>query len=210
MKQFKLQGRNTGVTEIVAPSVNRQRVERLEKAENRQGVVFIKDAKTNRFRLHQVYPTRKQARATAKNLNSQGITTLTAIKEKTPNVYTGLYLYLVEETGQQYYAVGLDEMLKLINDLHRDDYKLYKARSRKEREGYIAFAHHYKDNKIVSTRMYGTEEEALAYIAKRKYTNDNTVMLCKAVRYYRGFAFKHQDIDKYNTLRDAKQALLNK
>lgn len=210
MKQFKLQGRNTGVTEIVAPSVNRQRVERLEKAENRQGVVFIKDSKTNRFKLHDVYPTRKQARAIAKSLSSQGFTVLTAIKEKTPNVYTGLYLYLVEETGAQHYAIGLDAILKLINDLHRDDYKLYKARNRKETEGYIGFAYQYKDGKVVSTRFYKSEEEAMAYISKRKYTSEETIQICKAIRFYRGFAFKHQDIDKYNRIKDAKQALLNK
>ena len=51
VKGFKLQGRVTGVTEIVAAPVNRKRVERLENAANRQGVVFIKDSKTNRFRL---------------------------------------------------------------------------------------------------------------------------------------------------------------
>ena len=210
MKQFKLQGRNTGVTEIVAPSVNRQRVERLEKAENRQGVVFIKDSKTNRFKLQGVYPTRKQARATAKSLSSQGFTVLTAIKEKTSNVYTGLYLYLVEETGAQHYAIGLDAILKLINDLHRDDYKLYKARTRKEKEGYIGFAYHSKDDKVVSTRFYATEEQAMAYINKRRYTDKETIQVCKAIRYYRGFAFKHQNIDKYNRLRDAKAALSNK
>ncbi len=210
VKGLKLQGRNTGVTEIVAAPVNRQRVERLENAANRQGVVFIKDARTNRFRLHSVYPTRKQARSVAKDLTSQGYTVLTAIKEKTTNVYTGMYLYLVENTGQQHYAIGLDKMLNLLNDLHRDDYKLYKARSRKETEGYIGFAYHSKDDKVVSTRFYATEEQATAYINKRKYADKNTIQVCKAVRYYRGFAFKHQDIDKYNRLRDAKNALNNK
>lgn len=210
VKGFKLQGRVTGVTEIVAAPVNRKRVERLENAANRQGVVFIKDSKTNRFRLYNVYPTRKQARAVAKDLKNQGHTVLTAIKEKTTNVYTGMYLYLVEETGAQHYAIGLDKMLNLINDLHRDDYKLYKARSRKETEGYIGFAYHRKDDKVVSTRFYATEEQAAAYINKRKYTDKETIQICKAVRFYRGFAFKHQDIDKYNRLRDAKAALNNK
>lgn len=210
VKGLKLQGRNTGVTEIVAASVNRQRVERLENAANRQGVVFIKDTKTNRFKLHSVYPTRKQARVVAKDLKAQGFTTLTAIKEKTSNVYTGMYLYLVEETGVQHYAIGLDKMLNLINDLHRDDYKLYKARNRKETEGYIGFAYQYKDDKVVSTRFYQSEEQAMAYISKRKYTSEETIQICKAIRYYKGFAFKHQDLDQYNRVKDVKEALKNK
>ena len=84
---------------------------------------------------------------------------------------------------------------------------LCKQRSHKEVIGYIAFALNNKDNKFVCTRLYESEEKAYNYISKRAYINNNTIRVFRVAKYYKGFEFKHQDLDDCHRLKEAKAKL---
>ena len=67
--------------------------------------------------------------------------------------------------------------------------------------------HSGKDNKFVCTRLYNSEEKAYERINKRAYIDNNTIRIFRVVKYYKGFEFKHQDLDDCHRLKEAKAKL---
>ena len=117
-------------------------------------------------------------------------------------------MFLIEDIeGNVANAFGLDNALKTLNKVHKKDMHLCKQRSHKEVIGYIAFALNNKDNKFVCTRLYESEEKAYNYISKRAYINNNTIRVFRVAKYYKGFEFKHQDLDDCHRLKEAKAKL---
>ena len=169
-------------------------------------MILIKNNKTNALERYGVYSTEKKALAEQRRLNKEGIKTVIVNKEKTTNQYDGVFL--IEDTeGNVANAFGLDNALKTLNKVHREDMHLRKQRSHKEVVGYIAFALNTKTNQFVCTRLYNSEEEAYKYISKRANANNNTIRVFRVARYYKGFEFKHQDLDDCHRIKDAKAKL---
>lgn len=173
---------------------------------NREYMIFVKNNKTKKLERHGVYSTEKKALTEQRKLNKEGIKTVIVNKEKTTNQYDGVFL-IEDIEGNVANAFGLDNALKTLNKVHKEDMHLYKQRSHKEVIGYIAFALNNKDNKFVCTRLYESEEKAYNYISKRAYINNNTIRVFRVAKYYKGFEFKHQDLDDCHRLKEAKAKL---
>lgn len=173
---------------------------------NREYMIFVKNNKTKKLERHGVYSTEKKALTEQRKLNKEGIRTVIVNKEKTTNQYDGVFL-IEDIEGNVANAFGLDNALKTLNKVHKEDMHLCKQRSHKEVIGYIAFALNNKDNKFVCTRLYESEEKAYNYISKRAYINNNTIRVFRVAKYYKGFEFKHQDLDDCHRLKEAKAKL---
>lgn len=173
---------------------------------NREYMIFVKNNKTKKLERHGTYSTEKKALTEQRKLNKEGIRTVIVNKEKTTNQYDGVFL-IEDIEGNVANAFGLDNALKTLNKVHKEDMHLYKQRSHKEVIGYIAFALNKKDNKFVCTRLYESEEKAYNYISKRAYINNNTIRVFRVAKYYKGFEFKHQDLDDCHRLKEAKAKL---
>lgn len=173
---------------------------------NREYMIFVKNNKTKKLERHGVYSTEKKALTEQRKLNKEGIRTVIVNKEKTTNQYDGVFL-IEDIEGNVANAFGLDNALKTLNKVHKKDMHLCKQRSHKEVIGYIAFALNNKDNKFVCTRLYESEEKAYNYISKRAYINNNTIRVFRVAKYYKGFEFKHQDLDDCHRLKEAKAKL---
>ena len=129
---------------------------------NREYMIFVKNNKTKKLERYGVYNTEKKALVEQRKLNKEGIKTVIVNKEKTANQYDGVFL--IEDTeGNVANAFGLDNALKTLNKVHKEDMHLYKQRSHKEVMGYVAFALNNKDNKFVCTRLYNSEEKLLRF-----------------------------------------------
>lgn len=206
-KVFKLERRENRVNEIeYCVPVKADALKKI--VTNREYMILTKNNKTNELERHGVYSTEKKALAEQRRLNKEGIKTVIVNKEKTTNQYDGVFL--IEDTeGNVANAFGLDNALKTLNKVHREDMHLRKQRSHKEVVGYIAFALNTKTNQFVCTRLYDSEEEAYKYISKRANANNNTIRVFRVARYYKGFEFKHQDLDDCRRLKDAKAKLRN-
>ena len=127
-------------------------------------------------------------------------------KEKTENQYDGVFL--IEDTeGNVANAFGLDDATKSLNAIHKEDMQLRKQSSHKETVGYMAFALSAKTGKFVCTRLYPSEQEAYSFIKRRAYAISSTVRIFRVVRYYKGFEFKHQDLDDCHRIKEAKAKL---
>lgn len=173
---------------------------------NREYMIFVKNNKTKKLERYGVYNTEKKALVEQRKLDKEGIKTVIVNKEKTANQYDGVFL--IEDTeGNVANAFGLDNALKTLNKVHKEDMHLYKQRSHKEVMGYVAFALNNKDNKFVCTRLYNSEEKAYERINKRAYIDNNTIRIFRVVKYYKGFEFKHQDLDDCHRLKEAKAKL---
>lgn len=204
-KVFKLERRENRVNEIeYCVPVKADALKKI--VTNREYMILTKNNKTNALERYGVYSTEKKALAEQRRLNKEGIKTVIVNKEKTTNQYDGVFL--IEDTeGNVANAFGLDNALKTLNKVHREDMHLRKQRSHKEVVGYIAFALNIKTNQFVCTRLYNSEEEAYKYISKRANANNNTIRVFRVARYYKGFEFKHQDLDDCHRLKDAKAKL---
>lgn len=204
-KVFKLERRENRVNEIeYCVPVKADALKKI--VTNREYMILTKNNKTNALERYGVYSTEKKALAEQRRLNKEGIKTVIVNKEKTTNQYDGVFL--IEDTeGNVANAFGLDNALKTLNKVHREDMHLRKQRSHKEVVGYIAFALNIKTNQFVCTRLYDSEEEAYKYISKRANANNNTIRVFRVARYYKGFEFKHQDLDDCHRLKDAKAKL---
>lgn len=204
-KVFKLERRENSVNEIeYCVPVKADALKKI--VTNREYMILTKNNKTNELERHGVYSTEKKALAEQRRLNKEGIKTVIVNKEKTTNQYDGVFL-IEDAEGNVANAFGLDNALKTLNKVHREDMHLRKQRSHKEVVGYIAFALNTKTNKFVCTRLYNSEEEAYKYISKRANANNNTIRVFRVARYYKGFEFKHQDLDDCRRLKDAKAKL---
>ena len=204
-KVFKLERRENRVNEIeYCVPVKADALKKI--VTNREYMILTKNNKTNALERYGVYSTEKKALAEQRRLNKEGIKTVIVNKEKTSNQYDGVFL--IEDTeGNVANAFGLDNALKTLNKVHREDMHLRKQRSHKEVVGYIAFALNIKTNQFVCTRLYNSEEEAYKYISKRANANNNTIRVFRVARYYKGFEFKHQDLDDCHRIKDAKAKL---
>ena len=204
-KVFKLERRENSVNEIeYCVPVKADALKKI--VTNREYMILTKNNKTNELERHGVYSTEKKALAEQRRLNKEGIKTVIVNKEKTTNQYDGVLL-IEDAEGNVANAFGLDNALKTLNKVHREDMHLRKQRSHKEVVGYIAFALNTKTNQFVCTRLYNSEEEAYKYISKRANANNNTIRVFRVARYYKGFEFKHQDLDDCHRIKDAKAKL---
>ena len=171
---------------------------------NEETVIFKKAG--NKLVRHGVYRSKNKAMVEERRLNKKGIKTVRTFKEKTKNQYDGIFIINYQD-GNADYALGMDAALKMLNDIHHDDMHLRKQRTHKETTGYVAFGYNTKTNSFVCTRMYAEEDMALSAIYRRQYVDNKSVRCFRVGRYYKGFSFKHQDLDDCNRLKQAKSKL---
>ena len=204
-KVFKLERRENRVNEIeYCVPVKADALKKI--VTNREYMILTKNNKTNALERHGVYSTEKKALAEQRRLNKEGIKTVIVNKEKTTNQYDGVFL--IEDTeGNVANAFGLDNATKSLNAIHKEDMQLRKQRSHKETVGYMAFALNTKTGKFVCTRLYPSEQEAYGFIKRRAYAADSTIRIFRVARYYKGFEFKHQDLDDCHRIKEAKAKL---
>lgn len=206
-KEFKL-------TRKVEGNANAEITANLTEFKNTLGKIYkndeimllVKDPVTRLLKRYDIFSSKKKAMSKEKELNKEGIQTIQVIKEKTGNQYNGVFLFM-DEKGNVQYEIGLDGTLRELNKSYKDKMHLRKQRTHKEEVGYIAFALNSKSNKVVCTRLYEDEEQALMFIQRRKNISHNTIRVFKVVRYYNGFKFKHQDLDDCRRIKDAKAKL---
>ena len=206
-KEFKLarpEGQNSN--EITAKLSNFKKSVAKICNNNNEKMIVAKDLKTNLLKRHSSHTSSRKAMAELRNLQSQNRDAVLVYKEKTKNQYDGYFLFFDEE-GNMQYELGLDATLKELNKIHKKEFHLRKEREHKEEMGYIAFAHNSKNDQVVCTRLYATEEEAIMFIQRRRNVSPSTIRVFKVVRYYNGFKFKHQDLDGCRRIKEAKARL---
>lgn len=173
---------------------------------NDEIMLLVKDPKTRLLKRYDIFTSKRKATVTEEQLKKEGFQTLQILKEKTGNQYNGVFLFMDEE-GNIRYEIGLDGTLKELNKCYKNKMQLRKEREHKEEIGYIAFAYDHKEKKMVCTRLYDTEEQAIMYIQRRSNTTSGSIRTFKVVRYYNGFKFKHQDLDDCRRIKEAKAKL---
>ena len=169
-------------------------------------MILARNPKSRKMERHSSFTSVAKLKKVEKALNAEGIDTLVVRKEIKENQYEGIFL-IEKPDGDVTFEIGLDGTLKEVNKLYKDELRLRKQRTHKETVGYIAFGLNEHTGSVVCTRLYPTETEALTFIAKRPYVKNNTIKAYKVVKYYKGFEFKHQDLDDCNRLKDAKAKL---
>lgn len=206
-KIFKLnrKGNVNENAEITASMKEHKRISRMLNGKN-EIMLLIRDPKTRLLKRYNSYTSKRELNRVEKKLNDEGIKTVQVHKEITENQYSG-YFMVADENYNIKHELGLDAALKELNKIHKDDMNLRKQRSHKETMGYIAFAYKEKSNEVVCTRLYDTEEKALMFIQRRQGISHNTIRCFKVVRYYKGFEFKHQDLDDCHRIKEAKSKL---
>lgn len=204
MKTLKLQSKeNNTVRELVAEEpIYKETLKKIQ--DNYEFMIFKKEG--NKLVRHNVYSTKNKAKTEARKLNKRGIKTVIVDKEKTPNQHDGVFL-VQNGNDDVNYVIGLDAALKVLNAEHKKDMHLRKQQGHKETIGYIAFGLKPSTNEFVCTRLKPTEEEALKMIFKRHGVSSNTVRCFRVARYYKGFEFKHQDLEDCNRIKEAKAKL---
>lgn len=205
MKQFKLQGDNT-VKEITIDLAGLKTMKSKLLDGKSEKMILKRNPETKTMERHISSKSERQIKAEEKKLNAEGIETLVVRKQITPNEYDGMFL-IEKPDGDVTFEIGLDGTLKEVNKMYKKELHLRKQRCRKETVGYIAFGYNEKTNKYVCTKMYKTESAAETFITKRYGVIENTIKVYKVVKYYKGFEFKHQDLDDCNRIRDAKAKL---
>ena len=173
---------------------------------NDEIMLLVKDPDTKQLKRYDIFSSKRKATTIEEQLRKEGFQTLQVLKEKTGNQYNGVFLFM-DDKGNIRYEIGLDGTLKELNKCYKDKMKLRKLREHKEELGYIAFAYNEKEKKMVCTRFYDTEEQAIMYIQRRYGVSANSIRVFKAVRYYAGFKFKHQDLDDCRRIKEAKAKL---